>query len=302
MEVVSVTTRLEHPIVVGAAGTGEGDVALEWAARTAARTGAGLVVVHASEPEALAARMAGGEAVAVTAVLEAEEETVADLRAHVTALGERLGVEARLDTSRGSPVAALLAHQDSAALLVVGTGRKSAVEEFLLGSTSLGVAAHAHRPVAVVNPGVDVDALTHGQIGLGIDGSRDSARAARAALALADLTGAAVTALSTWFLEVVDGYVVTEPDSPEWAAVERRHAEALVRALQPAVEAYPQVPVDWEVRRGPVVPTLLDAARAWDALVVGSRGRGAVRGRLLGSVSQRLMRAAPCPVVVSRAS
>ena len=297
-----VAGRLERPVVVGVAGRGEGDPALEWAARTAARTGTGLVVVHASEPEVLAARMAGGEGVAVSAVLELEEQTVAELRGYVDALAERLGVSAQLDTSRGSPVAAMLAHQDDAALLVVGTGRRSGVEEFLLGSTSLGVAAHARRPVAVVNPGVDVDALTHGQIGLGVDGSDDSARAARAALALADLTGSSVTALTTWFLEVVDGYVVTEPDSPEWAAVERRHAQRIVRALQPAVEAYPQVPVDWEVRRGPVVPTLLEAAKGWDALVVGSRGRGAVRGRLLGSVSQRLMRAAPCPVIVSRAA
>lgn len=295
------TARLEHPIVVGTAGPGEHDVALEWAARAAACTGADLVVVHASEPEALAARMAGGEAIAITSVLEAEEEVVAELEEYVAALGARLDVTARLDTSRGSPVSALLAHQDDAALLVVGTGRRSAVEEFLLGSTSLGVAAHARRPVAVVNAGVDVDALAHGRVGLGVDGSGDSARAARAALALADLTGASVTALSTWFLEVVDGYVVTEPDSPEWAAVERRHAETLVRVLEPAIEAYPHVPVDWEVRRGPVVPTLLEAAQEWDALVVGSRGRGAVRGRLLGSVSQRLMRAAPCPVIVSRA-
>nr|WP_269087282.1 universal stress protein [Serinicoccus sp. CNJ-927] len=100
---------------------------------------------------------------------------------------------------------------------------------------------------------------------------------------------------------MVDGYVVTEPGSPEWAAVERRHAETVVRVLQPAVEAYPDVPVEWEVRRGPVVPTLLEAAQGWDALVLGSRGRGSIRGRLLGSVSQRLMRSAPCPVIVSRA-
>ncbi|WP_192796710.1 universal stress protein [Serinicoccus kebangsaanensis] len=296
------SARLEHPVVVGVAGAGEDDQALEWAGRTAARTGASLVVVHASEPEVLAARMAGGEAVAVTAVLEAEDALVAELDEQVRSMAQRLSISARTDVTRGSPVAALLAHQDEAALLVVGTGRRTAVEEFLLGSTSLGVAAHARRPVAVVNAGVHVDGLDHGVVGLGVDGSDDSARAARAALALAQLTGSSVTALTSWFLEVVDGYVVTEPDSPEWAAVERRHADTIVRVLQPAVEAYPDVPVDWEVRRGPVVPTLLGAAREWDALVLGSRGRGGIRGRLLGSVSQRLMRSAPCPVIVSRAA
>ena len=36
------------------------------------------------------------------------------------------------------------------------------------------------------------------------------------------------------------------------------------------------------------------------AIVVGSRGRGAVRSKLLGSTSAELLRQAPCPVVVVR--
>jgi hypothetical protein len=35
-------------------------------------------------------------------------------------------------------------------------------------------------------------------------------------------------------------------------------------------------------------------------LVIGSRGRGGVRGRLLGSVTTSLVEAAGCPVVVVR--
>lgn len=294
------TRRLTSPIVVGVAGAGEGDTALLWAARTAARTGTSLVVVRASDPEAVAARMAGAEMMAVTAVLEAEEETLRELTERVETLADELGIQARVDAVRGSPVAALLDHQDEAAVIVVGTGAKGAVEEFVLGSTSLGVSAHARCPVVVINPGVDLDSLTHGTVGVAIDGSADSRRAARGALALAELTGARVTALNTWYLEVVDGFVVTEPDSPEWAQLERDRRALVEEALAPLRHAFPDVEVEVEIARGPVVMTLRDRAATWDMLVVGSRGLGGIRGRLLGSVSQRMMRTAPCPVLVMR--
>ncbi|WP_192498584.1 universal stress protein [Ornithinimicrobium pratense] len=295
------TRRLTSPIVVGVAGAGQGDRALLWAARTAARTGTSLVVVHASEPEAVAARMAGAEIMAVSVVLEAEEEMLRELQERVATLAQELEISARVDAVRGSPVSALLAHQDEAAVIVVGTDAKGAIEEFILGSTSLGVAAHAQCPVVVINPGVDLDALEHGRIGVAVDGSADSRRAVRAAMALAELTGARVTAVNTWYLEIVNGFVLTEPGSREWAQLEADRRALVEEVLAPVRDTYPGVEVDVEVARGPVVMTLRDLAEQWDVLVVGSRGLGGLRGRLLGSVSQRMMRTAPCPVLVVRA-
>jgi nucleotide-binding universal stress UspA family protein len=43
---------------------------------------------------------------------------------------------------------------------------------------------------------------------------------------------------------------------------------------------------------------LLQRARSADLLVVGSRGRGAFRGLLLGSVALHCAMHAPCPVLV----
>ncbi|GGK65805.1 universal stress protein [Ornithinimicrobium pekingense] len=285
-------------VVVGADGGGTDGPALRWAALHASRTGLPLLAVHASEPEALAARAAGAGAPDITVLLEAEDVRAGSVRATVAELAATFGIEASVSIERGSPVRALLEHQDRAALIVLGTGRKGALEEFVLGTTSIGVAAHATVPVVILNPEVDVDGLTRGRIAVAVDGSPDSEAAARAAVAYAARTGCALTAVTAWYLEVVDGYVVTEPDSPEWRQIEQAREAMLRDVLRPALAEHPGVQVELDVRRGPIVGTLREVAREVDLVVVGSRGRGSFAGRLLGSVSQRVMRAARCPVMV----
>lgn len=287
-----------RPVVVGADGGGTDSAAVRWAARLAQRLGRELVVVHASEPEALAARAAGAGAPDVTALLEAEEERADQVREEAARLGESVGVPVRLDVQRASPLRALLEHEDEACAIVVGTGRKGVLEEFVLGTTSIGVAAHATCPVVVINPEVDVDGLDHGVIGVAVDGSADSRAAARVAMDYAGGTGSRVVAITTWYLEVVDGYVVTEPDSPEWRRVEEDRMAMLEDTFAGLRRSHAHVPLELSVRRGPVLSTLLEASEGLDLMVMGSRGMGSVRGRLLGSVSQRLMRTAQVPVMV----
>jgi nucleotide-binding universal stress UspA family protein len=56
------------------------------------------------------------------------------------------------------------------------------------------------------------------------------------------------------------------------------------------------------VLEGAPGPALCDYARATGAaaVVIGSRGRGGLKRALLGSVSDFVVRNAPCPVVVAR--
>jgi nucleotide-binding universal stress UspA family protein len=49
---------------------------------------------------------------------------------------------------------------------------------------------------------------------------------------------------------------------------------------------------------GAPAPVLIEASKGADLLVVGSRGRGAFAGMLLGSVSQHCVSHAECPVLV----
>jgi len=61
------------------------------------------------------------------------------------------------------------------------------------------------------------------------------------------------------------------------------------------IERMPDVVVQTTVVEGHPAPTLLQASRGADLLVLGSRGHGEFAGMLIGSVSQHLVSTAHCP-------
>jgi nucleotide-binding universal stress UspA family protein len=71
--------------------------------------------------------------------------------------------------------------------------------------------------------------------------------------------------------------------------------ETLRAALQPRAASVAVRIVD-----GSAVPVILHAARSWDAdlILVGWSGRGALKRAVLGSVSDDVVRAASCPVLI----
>ncbi len=87
-------------------------------------------------------------------------------------------------------------------------------------------------------------------------------------------------------------------------AMERIHAENHERMLAPARKALARSKAD--VRELPLVgepaETLLSAARAnkADLVVMGSHGRGSVKGILLGSVSSKVIAQTDIPVTIVR--
>ncbi|HEX5294163.1 MAG TPA: universal stress protein [Streptosporangiaceae bacterium] len=76
--------------------------------------------------------------------------------------------------------------------------------------------------------------------------------------------------------------------------------KVLNEAVASAVDPASPVPVTMTVAHGVASQVLLDAARAADLLVVGSRGHGGFAEALLGSVSQHCVHHASCPVVIIR--
>lgn len=281
----------ERLVVVGVDGSGTDSNALLWAARVASRNQARLHIVHALEVP-----LGVVEALPLPEDPEpVAEQTAARVREQFP------GLTVTAEDVPGSPAAVLMEHQDQAMVLVVGSGQRGTLGQVILGTTSLPVAMHARCPVAVVNKTVDMQREPSGVVTAAVDGSRDSVAAAAMAFAAARARGGRVRCVATWALEVVDGYVVTEPDSAEWRAIEDDLRERVTTAIAPVVERFPDVPHEVRIEHGNAARVLLACTRECDLLVMGSRGRGGFAGKLLGSVSQRVLQAAEGPVMIVKA-
>jgi nucleotide-binding universal stress UspA family protein len=136
-----------------------------------------------------------------------------------------------------------------------------------------------------------------------VDGSDAAIHAAREGLALVDGkiliatvveasdpglvigTGTAGGVMSNEEFEAADNAIVAEG---------RTHAQEAASALG---LGNPEI----VVLRGGAGPALCELAteRSARAIVMGSRGRGGIKRALLGSVSDHVVRNAPCPVVIT---
>ena len=143
------------------------------------------------------------------------------------------------------------------------------------------------------------------RIVVGVDGSPGSRAALSWALDMAARRGARLDVVAAFRADFywMDPYLV---DRDRIAAV-RTDTEARARALVDEVRAERaatgvpgevEVPVQVEVAAGVPAEHLVRIAEGADLLAVGSRGRGAVRSTLLGSVALHCSTHALCPVVV----
>lgn len=135
------------------------------------------------------------------------------------------------------------------------------------------------------------------------DGSRDARRALqqaaevafleRRSLVVVSVTGLAQAPAAT-MVGLAASYVPTVVELREQAQATADEGLALVTQLRPGLPATSSVLIG-DPRR-----VLVELTRSAHLLVVGSRGRGAIRSRVLGSVSSAVSREAACPVLVCR--
>jgi nucleotide-binding universal stress UspA family protein len=137
------------------------------------------------------------------------------------------------------------------------------------------------------------------RIVVGIDGSVESQAALEWALQEARCTGGEIVPV----LAYESGLAWIDVGSEYEASIVEHSAAHAKEELHRTLEAVSPdgqwpVPVHPLTVGGSPAQVLIDVVREADLLVVGSRGRGAFAGLLLGSVSQRCAERSPCPVVV----
>lgn len=299
-------------VIVGVDGTPAAQAALAWAAEVAARRGEQLRIVHGLDmPMVMGVFSNSGS--------ERYKASEQDREA-----GHRLLTESAEHARQARPeldVAIVLAPEDAPAVLlnearhgdviVVGSRGLGAVRALVLGSVSSRTASDAPCPVIVVPESESEDGggvgsgsggeRHHGKVVVGVDGSDSSRRALRFALRHALLTGSSV--------EVVNSWEVPLPQDTESLAADggAMHEEVFDRQSEEIVAGVLAEVIDDQTEDLDIsavrmqedpVEALTRASREADLLVVGSRGRGGVRGLIMGSTSQGVLHHAKVPVAV----
>jgi nucleotide-binding universal stress UspA family protein len=188
-------------------------------------------------------------------------------------------------------------------LIVLGARGLSAVASFLLGSVSLGVSRHAPCPVLVCRGA----ARPVRRVTIAVDGS-DDARAAVKYFAALPLP----PELRVKFVGVVEPlrYPTSVPGvlgitlrdvARDFEDATRKHLEAALAAPAAMLRARVRSVVTTTPIGAPAATILREAELDHsDLIVVGARGLGALGRVAFGSVSERVLRHALCPVLVVR--
>ncbi len=271
-------------ILVPTDGSGPANAALEYAAEIAAREDLTVYVLHVVDPDD-----DPPEAI-VEDLLETGRSWVAAANAPI------------IDAVRtGTPHEAILefaADRDVDAI-VMGTRGRRGIGRLLLGSVTEAVVRDADLPVLVVRGSADVRRRYPVETVLvPSDGSVHADVALEHALAIADHLGAEV--------HVVTSVDVSPAELGEGTDLRLDRLEDHARSVVDEAAdraAGTDLEITTAVRHGSIARTIRTYAEEHDVdlLVMGTHGRSGIDRLLLGSVTERMLRTAPAPVLAVRA-
>jgi nucleotide-binding universal stress UspA family protein len=182
-------------------------------------------------------------------------------------------------------------------LLVVGSRGLGTVRRILMGSHSEEIVHHAHVPVLVMRRGRGVWPPTH--VIIGEDFSDDAKRAGELAASIGRLYESQVLLIHAIpdLPEVPPGETRSAIEDLHDGREEKSRLESRAGDLEAILGSRPQV----KMTGGYPAAVILDTAQREEEpplISVGSRGIAGIRRTRLGSVSTKIVTAAPGPVLV----
>ena len=268
------------------------------AAELSARHGAELHVVYVEPmPEAYFDRWSPAQPEFLDDVRDRAEDEAREKAAREAAKIKETGREvARIHGKVGLPEAEIvrLAEEIGAGLTVIGSRGLGPLRRALMGSVSTGVVRHARDSVLVVRG----RGRLPGRILLAHDGSGEAEAASQVAAEIAATTGSGLIVL------VALSLLTRFPDTlakDAWGETKER-ARTFVEDEAKRLGDETDTAVEARLALGKPDGEIVKAGEELgaDLIVVGSRGLGAVRRSLMGSVSDSVVRHAHCPVLVVR--
>lgn len=271
-------------IVVGIDGSEHGAAALDWAREMLKGVpDAAIHLVHAYQVPRQ------WEETIESAARKSGEQVLNEAAAKVS------GITVTSHLRSGVPAAEMLAvaQEVDADLVAVGSRGLGPAARFFLGSVSTQVVHHADRPVMVVRKD---SARPVRRVLVGVDGSPHSVRTLQFAAAWAgqsDLVAMHVVHLTSETRSMFEGMDVSLD-----GAAERTGQQVIRRTVEDAGLAPDRV--EGRVGVGSPVQELVLEARdgGYDLVVMGTKGHGLIGDLFLGSVSEGVLRLAPCPVII----
>lgn len=182
-------------------------------------------------------------------------------------------------------------------LIVIGTHGRTGLSRVLMGSVAELVVRHAPCPVLTVRPANEP--LPYKHVLCPVDLSKHAREATALAAELIEPGGAGISLLHVVELPVSYAGELPVPDFHR--DLDARSA-ALLDRWTDELKAQVKVPVTQLTRighPGAQILSALDHDDSFDLVVMGSHGHTGLERMLLGSVAEKVVRHAHCPVVVA---
>ncbi len=287
-------------VLVAVDGSDFADRALSWAVTEAQSRGAALVVAHCFHwPSPGLGAM---DAVGFLMDALAEDSTDILRRAVDTVHAAAPDLAVYATSQLGAPIPTLVQLSRGRDLVVVGSRGLGGFVGMLLGSVSSALVTSALCPVVVVRG--EREPAAGDPVVVGVDESPMLDAVLTEAFGAAERRGCKLVAVHAWQGPAADLRTArgNEPltEAELAAAWQRSVAADLAERLARVGSRFGSVSAEAvTVRERPAAALLARAATA-QLVVVGTRGRGELRGMLLGSTSRALVQHAECPVLVVR--